>query len=55
MRAEAERKGIKPSRYVNFMWNKYQIGKHNGNVRRRNQARGTAPRARWKNRVTSVF
>lgn len=54
LRAEAERLGVKPSRYVSREFDKYQVKKYGATRRRINQARGTHKRNTWKNRVSAV-
>lgn len=53
MRAEAEKKGFKPSKAVHEMWTRFQVKKigQNGSVIRKvHQARGTHPKRQWKQR-----
>ena len=51
LRAEAERKGINPAKYVHWQFDKIQIGKY-GIVRRLvNIAKGTHVRSTWHNRI----
>lgn len=55
MRAEAERRSIKASRFIKVAWNKYQIKKIGSFARLVNRAKGTAPKYKWKNRIASVL
>lgn len=45
MRAEAL--GVKPSVYVNRMWDRFQIRRYGNHVRAINQLRGTKPKRKW--------
>ena len=51
-RAEGERAGVKPSRYLSREFDRYQKRKYSLNIRRVNQCRGTHKRATWKERVS---
>ena len=51
LRGEAERKGIKPSKWVNRQFDRLQIKRHGLEKREINKATGTAPRSRWKSRI----
>lgn len=50
-RSEAEKKGVKPSRYVATKFNEYQIKIYGDKVRKLNQIRGTHKADTWKNRI----
>lgn len=51
LRGEAERKGVKPSKWVNRNFDRLQIKKHGLEKREINKAIGTHPRRRWKLRT----
>ena len=48
LRHEAERKGVKPSRYVFTMWNRIQTKKVGPHERARNRLRGTKTKRQWR-------
>ena len=54
LRAEAERMGVKPSRYVSKEWDRRQVDKYGEPRRRINQAKGTHKRKTWGLRIASV-
>ena len=54
LRAEAERMGVNPSRYVSRGFDRYQVKKYGETRRRINQAKGTHKRTTWKNRIADV-
>lgn len=49
LRHRAEKKGVKPSRYVMTMWDKLQKRKVGAARRRANKAHGALPKRKWKN------
>ena len=51
LRAEGERLGVKPSRYVARKFDDRQVKKYGETVRRINQAKGTHKRNTWRNRI----
>lgn len=51
LRRRGERKGLKPSRYVAQMWNRYQARKLGEAQRRANVAHGTKPKRLWRHRA----
>lgn len=51
LRRRGERIGVKPSRYVAQMWNRYETRKLGEARRRRNKAHGTKPKRLWKGRL----
>ena len=51
LRREAERLGVKASRYVATKWNEHQVRKLGREQRAVNVMRGTKPRRRWPGRV----
>jgi hypothetical protein len=55
LRAKAERKGFKASRYVRRMFDRLQIKKYGDTVRSINQAKGTHKRETWRQRIASVI
>ncbi len=55
LRAQAERLGVKPSKYVAKEFDKAQVKKHGETRRRINQAKGTHPRRTWKQRIADVL
>lgn len=54
MRAEAEKKGMIPSKYVNSAWHKYQIDKVGLYNRLKNVAKGTSVKSKWRIRIQSI-
>ena len=54
-RREAEQLGVKSSRYVGRMFDRYQIKKYGETVRTINQAKGTQPRRKWRLRIESAL
>lgn len=52
LRGEAERMGVKPSRYVSREFDKYQVKRYGETRRRVNQAKGTHKRKTWRIRIT---
>lgn len=55
MRAAAERRGIKASRFVNREFDRLQRKKYGATVRAINKAKGTHKRAAWKTRIEALF
>lgn len=55
LRAEARRKGVKPSLYVAREFDRFQVDKYGHIVRRINQAKGTHKRKTWRMRTAYVF
>ena len=51
LRADAERIGAKPSRYVNREFDAYQTKKYGATVRTINKAKSTHKRKTWKTRI----
>lgn len=51
LRRKAERLGVKASRYVAQMWNRYEVRKLGEARRLANQAHGTRPKRRWAGRI----
>jgi hypothetical protein len=51
LRANAERIGAKPSRYVSREFDAYQIKKYGSTVRTINKAKSTHKRKTWKMRI----
>lgn len=47
LRLRAEALGVKPSAYVNKMWDQYQRRLRGPGARYANQARGTKPKRKW--------
>lgn len=54
LRASAKRHGIKPSKHVAAAWDDFQINKIGYQRRRINQAKGTAPKRKWRLRIEAV-
>lgn len=52
LRSRAEKKGVKPSRYVAKMWNRYEVRKLGQAERDLNVRRGTKPKRLWPGRVS---
>ena len=50
LRRQGERKGLKPSRYVARMWNRYETKKLGEKQRKANVAHGTKPKRLWAGR-----
>ena len=46
LRHRAERRGVKPSRYVHDVWDRIQIRKVGANLRAHNKQYGTKPKRR---------
>lgn len=55
MRADAERLGVKSSKYVNHEFEKHQIKKYGAEIREINKAKGTKKRRTWRMRITSAL
>ena len=55
LRHQAEKNGIKPSKYVAFGWNQFQEHRVGYITRQRNIAHGTHPKNRWPRRVQAVL
>jgi hypothetical protein len=55
LRAQAERLGVKPSKYVAREFDKYQVKKYGHTRRLINQAKGTHPRRTWKPRIATAL
>ena len=55
LRKQAEKIGVKSSRYVASNFDKYQVDKYGKTRRRINQAKGTHARRTWKNRIADVI
>lgn len=51
LRRQAERKGVKASRYVREEWDKIQRKKLGASARLRNIAHGTKPKRLWRSRI----
>lgn len=51
LRREAERKKIKPSKWVNREFDRIQIKKHGIEQREINKAKGTHKKSSWKTRI----
>lgn len=49
LRHQAERKGVKPSAYVNNMWRRIQAKRYGEKLAKRFLARGTKPKRKWRN------
>lgn len=47
LRMRAEALGVKPSVYVNRMWDRFQIRRYGNHVRAINHLRGTKPKRKW--------
>lgn len=47
LRLRAEALGVKPSAYVNKMWDRYQRRLRGPGARYANQSRGTRPKRKW--------
>lgn len=54
MRLQAERAGMKPSKGINGLWNRYQTAKQGLHVRERNIYRGTHKKSTWKMRCSLI-
>ena len=54
LRAQAERMGVKPSRYVSREFDRIAVKKYGEKRRRINQAKGTHKRRTWGIRIASV-
>lgn len=54
LRVEAERMGVKPSKYVAEEYDRYACKKYGKARRRINQAKGTHKRKTWGLRIASV-
>ena len=54
LRKEAEKLGVKASRYINREFDKYQIKKYGATVNKIHKAKGTHKRSTWKTRIASV-
>lgn len=54
LRKQAEKMGVKPSRFVADNFDKYQVDKYGKTRRRINQAKGTRARRTWKQRIADV-
>ena len=54
LRHSAEKHGIKPSKHVSAAWDDFQIRKVGYTRRRVNQAKGTAPKNKWRSRIQAV-
>lgn len=52
LRNQAEKMGVKPSRYVRSEFNDLQVKKYGYFARKKNQAKGTHKRSAWRNRVS---
>lgn len=55
LRAQAERLGVKPSKYVAREFDKGQVKKYGRERRLINQAKGTHPRRTWKSRIATAL
>ncbi len=53
LRAEAKRKGFRPSKWVHLEWQRLQVKKCGAKRREINQAKGTQPKSKWRNRINS--
>lgn len=49
LRREAERKGVKPSAYVNTMWRRVQTKRYGEKLAKRFLARGAKPKRKRRN------
>lgn len=54
LRHNAEKHHLKPSAHVAAAWDDFQIKKVGRTRRRINQAKGTAPKGKWKQRIEAV-
>lgn len=54
LRNAAEKAGVKPSKHVAYGWDEIQISKFGWKRRRVHQAKGTAPKRKWRQRVQAV-
>ena len=50
-RKEAERNGVKASRYIRRNFDSYQINKYGAIVRTKNKCKGTHKRNVWRSRI----
>lgn len=55
MRAAAERKGIKASRFVNREFDRLQRKKYGATVRSINKVKGAHKRGTWRTRIEALF
>ena len=58
LRAKAEKRGVKASRYVRAEFDRYQrkkYGKYGAIIRKINQAKGTKKRRTWSARIAALF
>ena len=55
LRVEAERVGVKPSRYVAHEFDRQQKEKYGRTRRIINQAKGTHPRRVWRQRIADAL
>lgn len=55
LRVAAEKAGVKPSRHVAFGWDEIQNHRVGWTVRKINQAKGTTPKRKWKQRIAGVI
>lgn len=55
MRHEGEKFSSKPSKYLRNAFDRYQIKKYGGKVRKINQAKGAHRRRTWKARIAAVL
>ena len=54
IRADGERRRLKPSRYVKSTFEQLQQKKYGVNERRKNQARGTHKKYLWASRTANI-
>ena len=54
LRHSAEKHHIKPSKHIAAAWEDFQINKVGYTRRRINQAKGTAPKHKWRSRIEAV-
>lgn len=55
LRTEAKQKGLKPSKYIKYNFDRHQIKKHGLIKRRKNQAKGTHERKTWPMRIATAL
>lgn len=55
MRHDAEKKGVKASKWVRNAWDRYQLKKVGAKKRRINQAKGARPRRTWRQSIAAVL
>lgn len=55
LRREAERKKIKPSRWIKREFNRIQIKKYGAKIRKINKEKGTHKKRTWRARIAGAF